>query len=84
MPRALVFQLPSDFSEVRIRDRLGQPLILDHFGWPKVFDANVVLLFDQIMRHFVRSVLALVPDVLMQFCDFLPALLAVFAVLWFS
>lgn len=27
MPRALVFQLPPDFPEIRIRDRFGQPLV---------------------------------------------------------
>ena len=84
VPRALVFQLSADLSEIRVRYRFGKQFVFYHFGRSQILNADIVILHDQIVCHLVCGIPALIPDVLMQLRDLLTVLFAVLAVLWFS
>src|SRR5215467_2401481 len=62
VPVRFVFQLPEYFPERRIRNVLGQIVVLNHPGHVQSFDKDRLVLADDLRREFLKRVSSGIAD----------------------
>ena len=84
IPVRFVFQLPEYFPERRIRNVLGQIVVLNHPCHVQSFDKDRLVLADDLRREFLKRVSAGIADFGVQFGCFKLRFLAVIAPISFA